>query len=133
MVATSSAQVQTYSIIHNFTGGDDGATPRAGLTIDAAGNFYGTTAEGGTGYGIVFELKRSGSGWVLTPLYSFTGGNEGAHPWGRVAIGKDGTLSWYYASQAMRAGLVDGFLIIVCPVVVGGGKRFFPDGVQLDL
>jgi dihydrofolate reductase len=29
--------------------------------------------------------------------------------------------------------LVDEFLMIVCPVVVGGGKRFFPDGVQLDL
>jgi hypothetical protein len=23
--------------------------------------------------------------------------------------------------------------MIVCPVVGGGGKRFFPDGVQLDL
>jgi hypothetical protein len=23
--------------------------------------------------------------------------------------------------------------MIVCPVVVGGGKRFFPDGVRLDL
>jgi dihydrofolate reductase len=23
--------------------------------------------------------------------------------------------------------------MIVCPVVVGGGKRFFPDGVRLNL
>jgi hypothetical protein len=23
--------------------------------------------------------------------------------------------------------------MIVCPVLVGGGKRFFPDGVRLDL
>jgi hypothetical protein len=23
--------------------------------------------------------------------------------------------------------------MIVCPAVVGGGKRFFPDGVRLDL
>jgi len=23
--------------------------------------------------------------------------------------------------------------MIVCPVVVGGGKRFFPDGMRLDL
>lgn len=37
------------------------------------------------------------------------------------------------AAQAIRAGLVDEFLMIVCPVVVGGGKRFFPDGVRLDL
>ncbi len=37
------------------------------------------------------------------------------------------------ASEAIRAGLVDEFLMIVHPVVVGGGKRFFPDGVRLDL
>jgi dihydrofolate reductase len=37
------------------------------------------------------------------------------------------------AGQAIRAGLVDEFQMIVCPVVVGGGKRFFPDGVRLDL
>jgi len=35
-------------------------------------------------------------------------------------------------SPAIRAGLVD-VRMIVCPAVVGGGKRFFPDGVRLDL
>jgi uncharacterized repeat protein (TIGR03803 family) len=86
------AQAQSYKVLHNFTGGGDGASPRAGLTIDAAGTFYGTTAEGGVGYGIVFKLKHSGSGWILNPLHSFSGGNDGAHPWGRVAIARDGTL-----------------------------------------
>lgn len=37
------------------------------------------------------------------------------------------------AAQALRAGLVDELQMIVCPVVIGGGKRFFPDGVRLDL
>jgi dihydrofolate reductase len=37
------------------------------------------------------------------------------------------------AAQAIRAGLVDEVQMIVCPVVVGGGKRFFPDGVRLNL
>jgi dihydrofolate reductase len=37
------------------------------------------------------------------------------------------------AAQAIQAGLVDEFQPIVCPVLVGGGKRFFPDGVKLDL
>ncbi len=36
------------------------------------------------------------------------------------------------AAQAIRAGLVD-VRMIVCPAVVGGGKRFFPDAVRLDL
>lgn len=37
------------------------------------------------------------------------------------------------AAQALRAGLVDEIQPIVCPVVVGGGRRFFPDGLRLDL
>jgi dihydrofolate reductase len=37
------------------------------------------------------------------------------------------------AGHAVRAGLVDEFQLTVCPVIVGGGKRFFPDGVRLDL
>ena len=37
------------------------------------------------------------------------------------------------AGHAIRAGLVDEFQPIVCPVLVGGGKRFFPEGVRLDL
>jgi dihydrofolate reductase len=37
------------------------------------------------------------------------------------------------AAQAIQAGLVDELQMRVCPVVVGGGKRFFPGGVRLDL
>jgi len=37
------------------------------------------------------------------------------------------------AAHALRAGLVDELQMIVSPVVVGGGKRFLPDGVRLDL
>ncbi len=37
------------------------------------------------------------------------------------------------AAAALRAGLVDEIQPIVCPVIVGGGKRFYPDGVHLDL
>ncbi len=37
------------------------------------------------------------------------------------------------AAQVIRASLVDEFQMIVCPVVVGSGKRFFPDGVRLNL
>ena len=37
------------------------------------------------------------------------------------------------AAHAIRAGVVDEFHMIVCPVIVGGGKRFFPDGVRLNL
>lgn len=37
------------------------------------------------------------------------------------------------ASSAIRAGLVDEFQMFISPVVVGGGKRYLPDDVRLDL
>ena len=37
------------------------------------------------------------------------------------------------AAEALRAGLVDEIQMIVFPVIVGGGKRFLPEGVRLDL
>lgn len=37
------------------------------------------------------------------------------------------------AAQALKAGLVDELQPIICPLIVGGGKRFFPDDVRLDL
>src|SRR5262249_18945647 len=37
------------------------------------------------------------------------------------------------AAQAIQAGLVDEFQMRICPVVIGGGKRYFPRGMRLDL
>jgi dihydrofolate reductase len=37
------------------------------------------------------------------------------------------------AAQAIAAGLVDEYHLFLTTSVVGGGKRFFPDGVRLDL
>ena len=96
-VLAQSAQAQTFTAIHSFTG-PDGANPLAGLTIDRQGNLYGTTWAGGTancyfkfGCGTVFKMKHVGSGWILTPLYSFSGG-DGLGPQDRVIFGPDGTL-----------------------------------------
>jgi uncharacterized repeat protein (TIGR03803 family) len=98
IMAASEAQAQTYTVIHNFTGGADGGGPDSTLAIDAAGNLYGTAATGGNSSGncygscgLVFKMKASGSGWVLTPLYAFTGGSDGSAPAG-VVFGPDGAL-----------------------------------------
>ncbi|TQJ49492.1 dihydrofolate reductase family protein [Phycicoccus sp. SLBN-51] len=37
------------------------------------------------------------------------------------------------AAQAIAAGLVDEYHLFLTTSVVGGGKRFFPDGVRLEL
>jgi uncharacterized repeat protein (TIGR03803 family) len=76
-VATQSAQAQTFTVLHSFTGSLDGAYP-TGLVRDAAGNLYGTTSNGGTyGYGTVFKVDTGGREIVL---YSFRGGTDGALP-----------------------------------------------------
>jgi uncharacterized repeat protein (TIGR03803 family) len=48
-------------VLYSFTNsGGDGLYPIAGLIMDASGNLYGTTLEGGTsGDGTVFELVNS--------------------------------------------------------------------------
>ncbi len=90
-----SAPAQTLTVIHTFADGEDGAQPASGVTIDRSGNVYGTTPYGGrtTGhYGVVYRLQNKGGGWVITPLYDFAGGSDGANPSSRVTIGTNGTL-----------------------------------------
>ena len=97
-VGTQSAQTQTFNVIHTFTGGGDGGFPVAGVTIDRAGNLYGTAGQGGEySSGIVFKLTHKGSAWAFSPLYSFRGGNDGAYPSAGVVIGRDSSLLWHYA------------------------------------
>lgn len=103
-VAATEAEAQTFQVLHTFTDGADGANPQVGLTMDRAGNLYGTAEYGGTGQciggfstpgcGTVFKLSRKGSGWTFAPLYSFQGWNavDGAYPQSRVSIAADGSL-----------------------------------------
>jgi len=93
IATTQAAPAQTYTVIHDFTGGGDGGDPYNGLTIDAAGEFYGTAAVGGSyGHGVVFKLARGGPNWAFTTVYSFAGGSDGASPQGRIAIASNGAL-----------------------------------------
>ena len=92
VISVQSAQAQTYQVIYNFTGGQDGAYPEAGLT-ERGGNLYGTAYQGGSfNRGTVFKLARNGSGWIFSPLYSFTGRADGSAPIARVVFGRDGTI-----------------------------------------
>lgn len=85
-------RAQTFSILHHFTGAADGKFPASGVTLDSAGNLYGTTDDGGIGFGVVFKLAHRSSGWVLTPLYTFQGGDDGEDPFAKVVFGPDGSL-----------------------------------------
>lgn len=86
------AQAVTFNVIYNFTGSTDGTSPYAGLTMDSTGNLYGTTLSGGTGYGTVYKLTKTGSAWTFATLYKFAGGNDGANPRSKILLGPDGSL-----------------------------------------
>lgn len=93
VVSTREVAAQTYHVIYDFTGGVDGAGPFAGVTMDAAGNLYGTTlSRGAHGYGAVYKLSHKDSTWVFVPLYSFQNVPDGANPAARVIFGPNGTL-----------------------------------------
>jgi uncharacterized repeat protein (TIGR03803 family) len=82
--------------VHDFTGtGEDGIRPEAGVTVDANGNLFGTTASGGAdGEGTVFELTPQGAGgYTEHVIHAFTGaGDDGAYPGDELAFGPDGEL-----------------------------------------
>jgi uncharacterized repeat protein (TIGR03803 family) len=92
MVVPPSAQAQTYTILHNFAGGSDGSDPEAGVTLNQAGNLYGTAfySHSGSGNGSVFRIKLSNQ--IFSPLYDFAGGGDGANPFYGVVFGPDGSL-----------------------------------------
>jgi uncharacterized repeat protein (TIGR03803 family) len=83
------AQAQTLTTLYSFTGGADGGFPNSGLTLDAQGNLYGTTSQGGAHvYGTVYEVTPAGTEKVL---YSFRGGGN-AYPTGGLLWDTKGNL-----------------------------------------
>ncbi len=77
---TNSGGSWSQSVIHYFSGGNDGSGPGAGLTIDNHGNLYGMAPTGGAnGLGVIYRLNPDTSGnWKFKVIHTFTGGTDGA-------------------------------------------------------
>ncbi len=89
--ASAAAPLRTPITFH----GRNGASPYAGLILDAAGNLYGTTPNGGLyGYGTVFELSPTANGWTEVVLYNFCQFSclEGSNPWASLLLDSAGNL-----------------------------------------
>jgi uncharacterized repeat protein (TIGR03803 family) len=87
----ASVQAGGYQQLWSFQGSADadGSSPFHGL-LSYKGNFYGSTAGGGTyGAGTIYELLSQGG---ETLLYSFTGGSDGASPGGPPVVDSKGNL-----------------------------------------
>ncbi len=121
----------SYTSLYSFVGPPtDGAKPEVRLVQGSDGNFYGTTAYGGTsmncsslGCGTVYRISPSGS---YTNLYSFSfSGSDGAGPVGRLVQGSDGNFygTTLYGGTSMNCGFLG------CGTVY----RISPGGSETDL
>lgn len=89
------------SILYNFAGGSDGSAPMADLTIDLAGNLYGTTFAGGAtgfaclgnGCGTVFELMTDIGGQWTERHFTYPGsGSLGIQPLASLIVDPHGRV-----------------------------------------
>jgi uncharacterized repeat protein (TIGR03803 family) len=111
----------TESVLYRFASGSDGANPFAGLIVDTAGNFYGTTEYGGgsPNDGAVFKLAPNGSGgYTESVLYSFSGGSDGANPLGGLIMDNAGNL--YGTTSFGGGGNNSGIVFMLSPNGSGG-------------
>jgi len=119
------------TVLHIFSGGKDGANPRDGLILDASGNLYGTTSQGGIaadcgghGCGVVFELSPfSGGGWAEKELHSFTGGKDGAQPWSGLIFDADGNLYGTTSAGGSPIGVSGAGVVFELKPASGGGWK----------
>ena len=118
--STVSSAQRAEKVLHQF-GTGDGQAPYGRLMSDASGNLYGTTALGGTSAaGTVFELVHtmSGNGWAENVLYNFSGGSDGAQPWGGLISDASGNLY----GTTYRGGTADaGTVYELAPPLTQGG------------
>jgi len=95
------------TVLHTFTGGADGADPQVERSaMDAEGNIYGTTYDGGDpicNCGVAFKVNQGGE---LTVLHTFTGGADGSFPYHGLTLGAKGVL---YGTASL-GGAVSGVL-----------------------
>jgi uncharacterized repeat protein (TIGR03803 family) len=77
-VALGGAAQAKFKVLHSFCAlgehhsCNDGSNPQSGLVMDAAGNLFGTTAQGGKDYGTAFELERKPKGgFNFKTIYRF--------------------------------------------------------------
>jgi len=121
------------TVLYTFTGGKDGAQPRAGLIFDATGNLYGTTSEGGnltacpSGCGTAFKLTPTSSGpWQETVLHSFNGKTDGANPHAGLIFDAAGYLygTTYWGGAAPACPVADcGTVFRLAPSTTGPWKE----------
>jgi len=116
--------------IYNFSDDIDGASPQSGLCQGANGLLYGTAVNGGTnGFGAIFGVTTAGA---FTPLYSFSGADDGAVPWAGLVRASNG--SFYGTTLEGAAGfgtifeITSGGALTTLYTFTGGADGAAPQG-----
>jgi len=94
-----------YSLLAILPGPGNAEGPAGALTLDAAGNLYGTTIEDGAGLGNIFKLSPSGGGWIYTDLHDFMRA-DGAYLYGNVVLDAHGNLYGTASAASVYSGEV---------------------------
>lgn len=97
----------TFQLLYRFSGHPgQSCGPWATLSMDAAGNLYGTTyCQGAYGQGSVFKLINNGNTWIYISLHDFTG-REGVAPISNVTFDANGNLWGTASGNALGTGAV---------------------------
>lgn len=82
----------TFNQLYAFQSGSCYSGSWDKLSMDAAGNLYGTIYSGGFGCGSVFKLTPSAGSWTYASLHDFTCGDDGANPISIVTFDENGNL-----------------------------------------
>src|SRR5438067_2363272 len=111
----------TETVLYNFTAGNDGAIPYAGLIADASGAVYGAAYYGGTyGAGTVFKLTPTPNGnWTFSVIYAFTGTNDGSNP--NAALSSDAAGALYGTTVSGGGQYNNGTVFKLSPPSSPGG------------
>jgi uncharacterized repeat protein (TIGR03803 family) len=110
----------TESVIHTFTGNRDGMYPYGNPILDAFGNVYGTTLDGGggttdscaDGCGTVYELSPGADGYTESILSRFGNGEAGGGPLAGLLMDSNGNL---YGTAAFSGPHGAGVLFEILP------------------
>ncbi len=138
LLPPTSGTAWTEQVLHSFDASTDGNFPRTGVILDANGNLYGTTENGGAfGWGTVFEVSPPTGGsttWTETVLHDFDFGTDGGDP-GQSTLVLDSSGNLYGTTEV--GGTPKGGIAFKLSPPSGGATTWtetiltsFPSGTQ---
>lgn len=124
-----------FKVLHEFTGGGDGAYPQDGMTLADDGNLYGLTEGGGTGTGfdgggVVYKIAP---GDVFSVVHALVREVDGYQPFGRLLAHGGNLYGMAYTGGPKRQGTAfkiapDGTFAVLHVFDPDAQEGFLPQG-----